>query len=355
MSTIDQQESSEWGTAEFMEAADGMAPWALRAAATLRLADHIAGGAMTAASLAQRSETDPTTLAMLMRFLVSRGVFSDRPGEGFGLTALSVQLLDRHPGGLRGWLDQSGVGARMDRALGQLLPSVRSGRPSYPEVFGQDFYTDMYQHQAAQADRAEQSFALLRATHAQQFAAAIADELDWANTRSVVDVGGGTGQVLHALLHRWPLLVGCLVDLPEVLGPDPSAPAAAFAQDDAGILARFSAAPGSFFDPLPPGADVYLLVNVLHNWPDQDVVRILGQCREAATEAEVLVIERLTDDLDPQTATAMNLRMFLLSGGAERSEADFRRLAREAGLEVTENRELSHRLRALRLRPRSTD
>lgn len=353
MSTIDQQESSEWGMAEFMEAADGMAPWALRAAATLRLADHVAAGAMTVTGLAERSDADPTTLAALMRYLVSRGVFSDRPGEGFGLTALSVQLLDRHPGGLRGWLDQSGVGARMDRALGQLLSSVRSGRPSYPEVFGQDFYTDMYQYRPQTAGP-EQSFARLRATHAQQFAASIADELNWADVTRVVDVGGGTGQVLLTLLHRWPRLVGCLVDLPEVLGSDSSATAAAFAQNDdnAGVLARLSAAPGSFFDPLPPGSDVYLLVNVLHNWPDQDVVRILGQCREAAAEADILVIERLTDDLDPQTATAMNLRMFLLSGGAERSEADFRRLAREAGLELAENRELSHRLRALRLRSR---
>ncbi|MEV0125838.1 methyltransferase [Streptomyces sp. NPDC050703] len=306
---------------EFSEAVSGLAPIALRTAATLRLADHIAAGHNTAALLAKRIGADPDVLGRVLSFLTARGVFSEPHTGAFALTSLSVTLLDGHPSQLRAWLDESGIGGRMDAAARALTDAVCTGRSPYLHTHGNTFYRDLAAHPTGP------DFNTLRQTHAESFAKELADTFPWKHAQHVVDVGGGTGVFLEALMRRFPGLRTTLVDLPEAVG------AATHRITAAGLAERFTAAPGDFFDPLQSGADVYTLVNVLHNWNDEQAALILRRCAEAAAEhGTVVVVERLTDSADQRVITSMDLRMFLLLSGRERSLEQLRATAEAAGL-----------------------
>ncbi|WP_438297258.1 methyltransferase [Streptomyces sp. HUAS TT7] len=303
---------------EFSEAVTGLGPTALRAAATLHLADHIAAGHDTVPGLADATKTDPDVLARLLRFLAARDVLAEPTPGTYSLTPLSATLLDGHPAHLRAWLDQDGIGARMDAAVHDLLRALRSGEPPYPRLHGRDYYADLADHQDGPA------FDTLRHTHATGFAAELVDAHPWHQVRHVVDVGGGTGALVETLMRRFPGLHTTLVDLPDAVA------AAVTRISAAGYGSRFTPAPGSFLDPLPTGADVYTLVNVLHNWDDDHAVQILRRCA-ATPNATVIVVERLADDTDPRAMTAMDLRMFLFLGGRERGREHFHRIAAAAG------------------------
>lgn len=306
---------------EFSEAVDGLAPIALRTAATLRLADHIAAGFDTAPRLADRIGADRDVLERLLRFLVARGVFSEPVPATYALTPLSVLLLDGHPARLRAWLDERGVGARMDQAVRALTEGVRTGRCPYDRVHGAAFYADL----AAQSSGP--SFDDLRQAHAESFADEIADAFPWDRAGHVVDVGGGTGTLPAVLLRRFPALHATLVDLPDAVA------AATRRIATAGLNGRFTPSPGSYFDALPPRADVYILVNVLHNLGDERAGTLLRRCAQAAAPVgTVIVAERLADETDTRAITAMDLRAFLLLGGRERSLAQLTATAGAAGL-----------------------
>lgn len=321
--------ASPWTPEEFLEAVDGIASAALRAAATLRLADHIAAGHTDLESLAERCGADAGALARLLRFLVCRGVFTEPAPRRYELTELSVLLLDGHPGSLRAWLDADGIGVRLDAAVHALPAAVRSGRALYPALFGSDFYADLAASAQHGGSKDWGSFDRLRSRYAISFADQLADVLPLAGSEVVLDVGGGGGVLLERLLHRHRRLTGGVVDLP-------AAVAAAIDR-----LASSGVAPdryrwctaGSFFEPLPAGVDACLLVDVLHNWDDADALLILQRCRDAvAPVGAVHVVEHQLGSTDGRTATAMDLRMLVLCGGEQRSPGDLHRLARAAGL-----------------------
>ncbi|SMF77054.1 methyltransferase [Streptomyces sp. Amel2xC10] len=306
---------------EFAEAVGGLAPIALRAAATLRMADHIAAGHDTVLSLAERTGTDPDLLGRVLQFLACRGVFTEPSPGTYALTPVSLTLLEGHPSGLREWLDASGVGARMDAAVGDLLGALRSGEPSYPRLHGRAFYEDLALHCRGPA------FDSLRHTHAESYVSDLVAAYPWDRARRVVDVGGGTGVLVEALMRAHSTLRTVLVDLPDAVAAATARIAAA------GFGDRFTPVTGSFFDPLPGGADVYTLVNVVHNWNDEQASAILRRCAEAGRkDSTFVIVERLVDDSDPRAITAMDLRMFLFLGGKERTAAQIREVARAAGM-----------------------
>ncbi|MFJ4684985.1 methyltransferase [Streptomyces sp. NPDC088789] len=307
--------------AEFSEAVSGLAPIALRTAATLRLADHIAAGHNTATLLADRIGADSDVLGRVLRFLVVRGVFGEPEPDVFALTPLSVTLLDGHPSKLCAWLDEGGIGGRMDTATRALTVAVRTGRSPYASIHGDTFYQDLAKY------RSGPDFNTLRQSHSESFADEITAVFPWEGVQHVVDVGGGTGAFPEALMRRYSGLHTTLVDLPDAVA------AAVRRITAAGLEKRFTAAPGSFFHPLPSGADVYTLINVLHNWNDDDAVRILRRCAEAADRnSTVVVVERLIDGADQRAITTMDLRMLLLLSGKERSLTQLRGVAEAAGL-----------------------
>lgn len=307
---------------------DLVTPYAIRVAATLRLADLIEAGARRPGELAPRCGVDAAALERLLRHLVTKGVFAQPEPGTFALTDLSRLLLAGQRNGMQPWLDIDGGLGRSDVALSGMLQAVRTGRPVYESTFGREFWEDL----EADPDRGR-AFDALMAVQVSMVANEVTTAYDWSDVRRVVDVGGGTGTLLAALLTKYPTLLGTLVDLPS------SVEAGRRNLDEAGLADRCAFFPGSFFAPLPSDGDVYVLSRILHDWSDSEASAILRRCAEAAGSAgRVLVIEQLvTANRTSSMTTTMDLRMLAVFGGQERSLDEYRALASAAGLCLQEN------------------
>lgn len=305
-------------------------PWALRAAATLRLPDLIAEGADTTSELARRSDTDPSALNRLMRHLEILGLFSTTMNGRWKLTELGEFLRDDHPRQIRSSLDQANHYLRkVDQSTYGLLEAIRTGRPIWDKLHGLSFWDDLATDQDLR-----KGFDELMACRSVRLCSAISQGYDWANVQHVIDVGGGTGNVLASILSLQPDLRGTLVDLPSTVAD------AAAILERANVADRCVVVGQSFFDMLPYGGDVYLLTNVLHNWSDEKSAKILRRCAEAANKGgRVVLVERVMNDIadenDRSFASGMDLYMLLLIGGQERTDKEFHRLALTAGLQHT--------------------
>lgn len=308
-----------WGD-RLWAAADLVTPMAIRVAATLRLADHIAGGTRTAVELSTVVDADVDALARLMDHLVTADVLSTIDGESYALTEMGEQLRDDHQDGVRAWLDLTGAIGRADLCFTHLLHTVRTGEPAYPRQFGRRFWDDL----SADASLAA-SFDALMGSRLTADAPAVATAYPWRGVGHVVDAGGGDASLLIPILLAHGELRGTVVDL---AGPVARAERAIAA---AGLADRARAEVGSFFDPLPAGAGAYLLSGVLHDWDDDDAVRILSRCAEAAGSSGVVL---LVDHLHDVANTEGDLRMLSYVRGRERGLDEVGELAAVAGLRV---------------------
>jgi len=295
-------------------------PWCVHVVATLRIADHIAAGITQINDLAAASGSDSDSLHRVLRHLVGKGVFEEPAPGRFALNEPAHGLLDS--AGRLG-LDLEGIGGRMAYAWGTLLSAVRTGAPAYHEVFHRPFWEDLQAHPEVAA-----SFDALMGPAGHGIPDP--DVLlagGWESVRTVVDVGGGTGSLLAEILRARPEVRGTLVDFPSTVARSGEIFRAA------GVAERVTAVAQSFFDPLPAGADLYLLKKVLDDWPDREAKVILQRCAEAASPAgRVVVLSGVY--LDEQGGPSPELLMLVLVGGKNRSLAEFRELARAAGLEV---------------------
>ena len=303
------------------EMGDLRTPWCLRVVATLRIAEHIAAGETNVDRLAAVAGCDADRLRGVLGHLVSKGVFEQTaPGE-FALNDAARGLLD--PSQLLG-LDLDGIGGRMAHAWGTLLDLVRTGAPAYRERFGRPFWEDLDAHPAVGA-----SFdALMGLAGHGRPDPAFEITGGWGAVSTVVDVGGGTGTMLAEILRSRPGIRGTLVDLPRAVAQSTATFAAA------GVADRVTTIGQSFFDPLPPGADLYLLRGVLNDWPDREATAILGRCADAARPSgRVVILKGIGVDDRPEAPT-IEIEAVLL-GGKRRTLARFRELARDAGLAVS--------------------
>jgi len=299
------------------ELSDFAAPWAVWIAATLRLPDHLASGALTAGELASRAGADPDALERLLRYLVARGVFAEADG-GYANTPVSELLLDES--GWRSWFDLDGPPGIWAESWTRLLPAVRSGSPGRDEGW--------YYDELARTGRGA-AFDAAMAMQSERDGAEMAAADDWDGVEHVVDVGGGTGALLRRLLAARPHLRGTLFDLPQVVAG--AAPAD-----------RLAIVGGDLFgDPLPHG-DVYVLSRVLHGWPDGVAAEILARCATAGGEtARILLVETVLREEPSADHASFDLFMLTLVGGRERTEDDFRRLGESCGLALRSVRQLS--------------
>ncbi len=293
-------------------------PWCVHVVVTLRIAEHLADGTTQIDDLATAAGAHAESLARVLRHLIRKGLFAESAPGQFALNDNARVLLDP---AIRLGLDLDGIGGRMARAWSSLLVAVETGAPAYDEVFGRPFWDDLaaHPHIAASFD------ALMSPAGHGPPDADIPLTGGWDAIRTVVDVGGGTGGLLAEILRAHPTIHGTLVDLPATVERS------AEIFEAAGVAARATASGQTFFDPLPPGADLYLLKKVLDDWPDREATAILTRCAEAARPSgRVLVLSGVspTDPADPE------LLMLVLVGGKDRSLAEFRALAAAAGLEV---------------------
>jgi len=296
-------------------------PWCVHVVVTLRVPDHIAAGKTEITELARACHADAESLGRVMRHLVHKGVFEERPCGNFRMNDFAKVLLEPPA---RYGLDLHGIGGRMAHAWSTLLRAVETGTPAYHEVFGQPFWNDL----AAHPEVAASFDALMGPGHGTPDPDVLIRD-DWQSVKTVVDVGGGTGSLLAALLRAHPTLRGILVDLPATVGRSSEV------FRSAGVADRVSAVGQSFFVPLPAGGDLYLLKSVLGDWPDREAGAILRRCAEAARPAGRVV---LLNGVSPDAAgpPPEDLLMMVLVGGKNRSLSEFRKLAEGAGLQVTE-------------------
>jgi hypothetical protein len=292
-------------------------PWCIRVVATLHIAEHIASGVTDIAALATATASDTEALHSVLSYLVERGVFIEEAPGRFALNDTARGMLNA---GL--FLGLDGIGGRMTHVWSKLPSYVRTGKSSYADVFGAPFWDDL----AAHPDIAADFDALMGYMgHGTPDAALKLARGGWEDVHTLVDVGGGTGAMLAELLRAQPHLRGTLVDLP---GP---VTRSREIFEAAGVNDRVTSVAQSFFDPLPAGADVYLLRKVLNDWPDRETVEILRCCADAARPSgTVVAIGGVVPDGTPRP---LSVEM-LLVGGRTNTLAEFRELAQEAGLEV---------------------
>jgi 2,7-dihydroxy-5-methyl-1-naphthoate 7-O-methyltransferase len=293
-------------------------PWLIHVVATLRIADHIAAGTDQIDSLAAAAGCDRYALHRALTSLAYKGVFEETAPGRFALNQVSRGLLDPRQ---RIGLDLYGIGGRMAHAWGTLLYYVQTGKPAYHEVFGLPFWEDLDAHPEVAA-----SFdALIGPTGHGIPNPEFQIIGGWESVRNVVDVGGGTGAMLAEILRIRPKVNGTLVDLPRTVALSGEIFRAA------GVAERVTTVGQSFFDPLPAGADIYLLKGILNDWPDEEAKTILSRCAEAARpNGRVVVLGGVAPD---EAQRSLVIEMVLL-GGKHRTVAGFRELAHEAGLEV---------------------
>jgi hypothetical protein len=292
-------------------------PWCLRVAATLGIPGHIAAGHERIADLAAAAGCDAAALHAVLGHLVSQGVFTEEAPGRFACNEAAEQL------GCVPFLDLAGIGGRMAHTWGTLLDYVRTGQPAYQQVFGRPFWEDLAAHPAIGA---EFDALMGPAGHGvPDFDIELSD--GWDAVRTVVDVGGGTGAMLASLLRRHPGARGILVDLPGTVAR------AGEIIESFGVAGRVTVQAQSFFDPLPAGADLYLLKSVLNDWPDEPTVAILRRCAEGAARsahATIAILGGVAADEAPRT---LGIDM-LVAGGKTNTLSQFEELARQAGLDV---------------------
>jgi hypothetical protein len=317
------QETTGWG-GKLWAAADLVTPMAIRVAATLRLADHIAAGRQTAEALAAAVNADRDALGRLLGHLVTAGVLSRAVTGAYGLTDLGEQLRDDGPDGVRPWIDLEGAVGRADLCFVELLHTVRTGEPAFPRRYARSFWDDL----SVDPERGA-SFDALMGARLVADAPAIASAYPWSALGHIVDVGGGNASLLITILRAHPELTGTVVDLP---GPVARAVPALVS---AGLDHRAKAQVGSFFDALPSGAGGYLLSGVLHDWDDPDAVRILRRCADAASgTGKVLVVDHIGYAHGGPPDTEGDLRMLCYVRGRERTLDRLGELATSVGLQV---------------------
>jgi hypothetical protein len=261
----------------------------------------------------------------LLRAVASLGVFAEDAHGRFALTPIAALLRRDDPHSWRAAAIMSGA-AWTWRPWNALAYSVRTGRPAFEHVFGMEFEEYLAQH----ADAADLFQAFMSTATAEEALAVVA-VYDFARFRRVVDIGGGRGALLAAILKAHPRLHGVLFDAPQVI-----AGAGGFLRAQ-GVAERCAVVGGDFFEAVPEGGDVYILKWILVSWDDERATAILQNCRRALpAHGRLLVVERLIPPgNEPFFGKLADLNLLVMYQGRHRTEAEYRTLFARAGLTLT--------------------
>ena len=297
----------------------------LYAAAKLGLADELATGPKNAAELAAALGAHAPSLHRLMRTLAMVGVLTEGPEHGFALTPLGEALKTDAPGSMRTVLIVAGA-PFFQRMYENIEYSVRTGKPGFDKVQGMPIFEYLSQHPEDMSLFSE----LMVAFHGPE-TDAVASSYDFSTFDTIVDVGGATGNMLAAILTRYPQPRGVLYDLPHVVSEAP-----AFLQAK-GVMDRVAIEPGDLFKAVPSGGDAYILSHIIHDWREDLCLTILGNCRKAMKlDSKLLIVEAVIPDGDvPHPGKMMDIVMLMQTGGQERSQTEYRALLDKAGLQLT--------------------
>ncbi|MED7953419.1 MULTISPECIES: methyltransferase [unclassified Streptomyces] len=314
---------------------------AIHVAAELGIPDLLVSGERTVTELAELTGTHAPTLGRLLRALTTYGVFHRLPdGRTYAQSPLSAVLVSE-PGNPES-TDARFMAANWHwAAWGDLLHSVRTGESSFEVANGGVSFWELTK---TDPDAKQRFNAAMSAVSVAESTAA-ARAYDFTAAHHVVDVAGGLGSLLAAILTENPALRGTILERPETV------PLAEDLLAASGVDGRYEVVAGDFFDSVPPGADVYTIKRALHDWDDDTIVRILERIREAMRpDSTLLVIEGMVDEESDQEALFRGLLLTVLVGGQDRPESDYRTLATRAGLLVTRTIRITDTLRILETR-----
>ena len=299
---------------------------AIYVAARLEVADHLAGGPRAVAELATELGVHGPSLRRLLRSLAGVGIFTEVEPGIVANTPQSDALRADAPGSMRDLVLWVGDEAHWRTWTG-LLESVRTGAPAWEGVHG----TDIFEYLTSDDPELGAVFQRAMTSFASAVTPLIAAAYDYPPDGVVVDVGGGYGHVLDAILQATPGARGVLFELPAVADAARPVVAATATGDRVEVVA------GDFLGNPVPAGDVYVLKHVLHDWDDDGARRILSAIRDGMPpDARIVVVETVLPDGDtPHFGKTEDLEMLVMAGGVERSESEFRALARAADLEVS--------------------
>lgn len=301
---------------------------AVTVAAELGIADLLSGGPRGVDELAAETATDAPSLYRLLRALAALGIFVEHPDRRFALTAVGDFLRRDHALSLDPAARMFGADYQW-RAWGELRHSVETGETAAVHALG----ADVWEYRRLHPEHGEIFDATMRTMSAGDNTGVLAAH-DFGRYRLVADVGGGTGAVLAAVLAAHADMQGILFDQPHVVAN------ADVVLGAAGVADRATVVAGDFFDGVPEGADAYLLVRILHDWPDAEALRIVRNVRAAMRPDAVLIIVDSVvgpPNEDP-LAKFLDLMMLVSAGGRERTEDEWRALLADGGFELVSAR-----------------
>jgi hypothetical protein len=293
-------------------------------AAELNLADHLASGPQSADVLAGLTRTHPPALQRLLRTLASLGILTEDADHRFALTSLGEAMKTGAPGSARATILTLG-GSAVSRAWEHLLYSVQTGKPGFDKANGAPIFDWL----AAHPQEASLFGETMIGFHGAE-PAAVAAAYDFSGCKTIVDVGGGTGNLITTILAAQPAPRGVLFDLPHVVRE------ALTLIQQRGLTDRMEVKSGSFFETVPAGGDAYLLSHIIHDWTEEQCLTILGHCRAAMKpDGRLLIIEMVLPPGDaPHPGKLLDMMMLVGPGGQERTADEYRALLSKAGFNL---------------------
>jgi len=295
-------------------------------AAKLGIADLLKDGPRSSEELAQTTATHAPSLYRVLSLLTAVDLFTEGEDHQFALTPLGASLQTGVPGSLRNMALFHGDTATW-RVYGDLLHSVETGKPAYQHVFGLTGWEYREQHPETAA-----IFNQFMTETTTSLAQTVAAAYDFSSTGTLVDVGGGHGQMLASILQAYPTLHGVLFDLPHVVKGAPPL------LERAGVSDRCQVTGGDAFTAVPTGYETYLLSRVIHDWDDERAITILARYHQAMKpQGKVLLVEHaiLAGGTQELLVLEMDVHMLVAAGGKERTETEYRALLKTAGFELT--------------------
>jgi hypothetical protein len=298
---------------------------AIQAAAELGIADTLRAGPLTADEIADRVGADPDAVQRLLRFLTSRAIFVRRGDGRYDLNPMGSALRSDVPNSMRAVARFLGHPAHREH-WSHLVDAVRRGDMSLPAVRGMDFWAYL-DSDPGLAEVFNDAMTSLSAMTNEPVLAAY----DFSRFGTIVDVGGGHGAFLAAMLRGASGARGILFDLASV------AEGARELLRAEGVAERCTIVTGSFFDSVPPGGDAYVLRAIIHDWEESKALRILGNIHRAMKpDATLLIVELvLPEDDSPHPGKLVDLEMLANIGGRERTAAEYGDLLAQAGFRMT--------------------
>ncbi|WP_197094664.1 methyltransferase [Microvirga massiliensis] len=294
-------------------------------AAKLNLADHLDGTPKSAAELAPLLGTHAPSLHRYMRTLAGLGLLTEGEAQRFSLTSLGAALKTGAPGSARSSILALGS-PWLASAFDNIEHSLETGQAGFEKAWGMPVFDYLARH----PEDASLFSETMVGFHGQE-PPAVAEAYDFSGLRTVVDVGGATGNLLAAILTRHTGPHGILFDRPYVVADAPAL------LQKRGVADRVSIRSGDFFKNVPGGGDAYVLSHIIHDWNEDQCITILENCRKAmGPNSHLLLVEMVLPPGDePHPGKMLDMVMLVVPGGQERTEAEYRELLGKAGFRLT--------------------